>query len=457
MQNKKREWRILIVVLAAFFWTCSRGPSGSGELTAEQIVALNSAPQNEYPEFTLEKQREAMQRLEELRRRARVEGLREKTPPADWIQLAYHGLVLDANYDVIELNPETVSKIQESMFSVLQQSARAKAVERFGSDLSELFNEQRLQGQEKLAVRTVVLDALLGEADETLRARYEWRHRLLRSGAPTRIDSKLLLSPAATELLQRRGLREELFDEPLQASRYVETCRAQGVPIPPDWPNPRWISQGPLALVFISQGLDAEVFAFKDPSVPGVCYALPRRSGTSIELLGIICQSDTTGKVCFWDNKTVENVKITGPDVRLDIDTISNGFTLDENCTECHRGDNAFNIHPGTALQLQRPGAPGGPYDTSIGPPAVRYAPIGQATWSNPGPLILTAPPAGQLSCLSCHGLPQTAGSFYCSSVLETAARTTMPPFGSPAGWPTGGGTVGPLFADHIRQLSACP
>jgi hypothetical protein len=454
MENKKTVLRVLVLALAVSLWACGRELGSRRELTAEQVVTLNSTPQTEYPEFTLEAQREVMRRLEESRRKARVEGLREKTEPADWIQYAYHGLVLDANYDVIELTPETVTQIQESMFSVVQQSARAKARERFGTDLRELFDEQGLQGQEKLAVRTVVLDALLDEADEAVRARYEWRHRLLRRGAPARINSKEILSSTTTELLQRRGLRDELFDEPLQASRYVETCRTQGVPIPPDWPDPRWVSQGPLAFVFISAGLDAEVFAFKDPSVAGVCYALPRRNGASIQLLGIICQSDTTGKACFWDNRTVEDVPIAGPDVQLDIDTIGNGFTLGENCTQCHRGDNVFNIHPGTALQLQRAGAPGGPYDTS---PAVRYTPIGQAAWSNPGPLTLTPPPAGQLSCLTCHGLPQTAGSFYCSSVLEPAARNTMPPFGSPAGWPTGGGTVGPLFADHIRQLSACP
>src|SRR5678815_5846899 len=89
--------------------------------------------------------------------------------------------------------------------------------------------------------------------------------------------------------------------------------------------------------------------------------------------------------MCIRDNKTADGTPITGPDIKLDIDTIGNGMTLGENCTTCHRGDNVFNIHPGTALDLSRPNAPGGPYVTDIFDPngtGIRYTPIGQPHWS---------------------------------------------------------------------------
>lgn len=318
-----------------------------------------------------------------------------------------------------------------------------------------MFNEQKLEATDKIAARNIVLGALVAESDQTLRTRYEWRYRLLRGAETATNDRKRILSTVTRDALKRAGIQDEMLS-PRPSSGYVESCRAEGVPIPPDWPDPAWIDQGPLSLVFIGQGLDAQVFAYKDPSVPGVCYALPRRQnpGNSIEFLGIICQSDRTGKVCFWDNRTVEDIKITGPDITLDIDTIGNGLTLGETCTDCHRGDNAFNIHPGTALELSRAGAPGGPYDTS---PQVRYSPIGQAHWQNPPNLALTPPPAGQFACTACHGIPQT-GPTYCGTILQSAAVTTMPPFGTTrAGWPTGPVAVSPLFADHIRQLALCP
>ena len=399
MKPSKRGCVILVLAAALSMGACAQrvdnanaaGGAAPSTASEDEVVKLNSGPQKEYPELTVEAQKEAMRLLEEDRRRTRVEGLREKTPPADWIAMPYHGLVLDANFDVIEMTPETVAKMQESMFSILYDSTREKANQRFGGDLRTLFDDQRFQGDERLLMRSATLEALLSESDEKLRQRYEWRQRLIRRGLAGRADARDSLLRDLSDF-KSRGFSDDWFRPRAPDSAYVQNCRAQGVPIPPDWPDPRWVSQGTLAFVFISEGRDAEVFAYKDPSVPGACYALPRRTGSSIDLLGIICESDATGKACFWDNRTVNDEIIIGPDVHLVINDIGNGSTLGENCTECHRGDNFFNIHPGTALQLERAGAPGGPYDTT---PAVRYAPIGQAHWSNPATLSLSPPPAG--------------------------------------------------------------
>ena len=447
---------LLLLLFAAVALLSACGRQTANDLATQEVNRLNSGPQPQYPELTLDQQKAAMRVIEEARRRQRVERLRETTPPADWIQFSYHGLLVDANYDIIEPTPENVARIQESMFSILQQSAREQVINKYGSDLTTTFNEQRFAATDRTAARNIVLGTLLAESDQTLRARYEWRYRLLQGEESANANRQRLLSTVTKDVLKRARIPDDILNPPPPpGAGYVESCRAEGVPIPPDWPNSAWTSQGLLSLVFITEGLDAEVLAYKDASVPGVCYALPRRdSANSIEFLGIICQSDRTGKVCFWDNVTVENIKITGPDITLDIDTIGNGLTLAENCTECHRGDNVFNIHPGTALQLTRPGAPGGPYDTS---PEVRYSPMGQAHWTNPPNLTLTAQPAGQLSCTGCHGLPQTS-SQYCGSVLSKAAISTMPPSGpARAGWP-GLAPINPAFANHIAQLAAvCP
>jgi hypothetical protein len=450
----KHTWIPCCLAAAALVSACGSKPKpGTSSLTEKEIAILNSGPQREYPEFTLAAQAEAMARIEAERRRARIEGLRERIPPADWIETAYHGLAVDANHDVIEMDRETVTRMQESLFEILHEPAREKAIQAYGDDPGVLFHDREIQGEDRLVVRGAVLTALLEVSDAGLRARYAERHRLIRQGANRAIGREYIVDPAISERFRRFRFPEDWFVWPRPSSAYVHQCRAAGVPIPPDWPDPRWISQGPLVFVFISATLTAEVYAYEDPAVPGVCYALPRRTdAVSIALLGIICQSDTTGKACFWDNKTVAGIPITGPDVTLDIDTIGNGSTLAETCTQCHRGYNAFNIHPGTALDLGRATAVGGPYDTD---PAVRFTPIARAHWSNPGPLLLPPPAPGQSACTACHELPQMAGSAYCSAVLQNAAKGTMPPFGTArAGWPP---TANAMWADHIGRLSGCP
>jgi hypothetical protein len=433
-------------------------PLGLEASTQTWLPLVVHLPQ--YPEFTLEAQEAARQRIEAMRKAERVEGLRDKIPPADWIETAYHGLVLDANYDVIEMNLDTVSKIQESLFTILYKPTQDEALKKYGGDVKDLFYSQQVQGKDQLVVRAAVLDALVAVSTPALQDRYAGRNRLLHGASNALVNwSEYVLAPGILEWLRQYRFEDLWIRPPQPSSEYVETCRAEGVPIPPDWPNPGWIEQGPLRFVFIGQGLNATVHAYNDPAVPGVCYALPRRDDAgAIQLLGIICQSNTTGKACFWDNRTTDNRLITGTNITLDIDTIGNGSTLAETCTDCHRGYNAFNIHPGSALDLSRAGAPGGPYVTR---PDVRYTPIGQPHWVNPGPLILPAVPPDQQSCTLCHELPRELPrdrASYCTSVLQPAAMTTMPspPFGPPpAGWPPA--ITNSRFVSSTNYLSSCP
>ena len=458
---KTIRWIVLGVVGTVFLSTCSQ-QSQNASPTADKVTALNSSPQKEYPEFTLDAQSAAMQSLEDMRKKARVEGLREKTPPADWIAIAYHGLIVDANFDPIEMDFDTISKMQESLFSVLYEPARDKAMKQYGQDVKQLFFDQKIQGKDQLVARTAVLNALLDVSDPQIQDQYAWRHRLMQERSNGLVGwSQYVLPQSLREEFGQYRFPDGFFRPIPGSSEYVNSCRDQSVPIPPNWPDTRWISQGQLNFVFISQERSAEVFAYKDPDVPGVCYALPRRSMStgSIELLGIICQSEDTGRACFWDNLSPDDVRLTGVDLSLEINNIRGGTTLSENCTNCHRGYNAFTIHPGSALDLSRSAAVGGPYDTA---PAVRYTPMGQSTWVNPSPFMFRPVTAGPIVCTSCHNeaaqlnLPQTS-SLYCSSVLPMAAMNTMPPFGTErAGWPPG--MLNPIYRDQIQQLRAsCP
>lgn len=84
---------------------------------------LNAGPQKQYPEFTLAAQQAAMKRIEGMRKQTYDPALRDKTPPAEWIAIAYHGLVVDANLDDVVLDEATLAKMQESMFEVLYKPA----------------------------------------------------------------------------------------------------------------------------------------------------------------------------------------------------------------------------------------------------------------------------------------------------------------------------------------------
>lgn len=66
-----------------------------------------------------------------------------------------------------------------------------------------------------------------------------------------------------------------------------------------------WKSQGfiPTGDQFIV-GSPAEVRTYQSTNPAGMCYALPRfdANKTTVNLDGVICLSEETSKVCFWDN-----------------------------------------------------------------------------------------------------------------------------------------------------------
>lgn len=110
-------------------------------------------------------------------------------------------------------------------------------------------------------------------------------------------------------------------------------------------------------------------------------------------------------------------------------------------CTNCHRGENAFIVHDGSALDidaaLNRIGR-----TTSLLLPTDWVTPLVNAAWPKnelPSKDLLEdiIPPDGQADCLDCHTKNGPGGRFpvftgeYCASVMWPALRSetpTMPP-----------------------------
>ncbi|HXS16283.1 MAG TPA: hypothetical protein VN764_03790, partial [Polyangiaceae bacterium] len=244
---------------------------------------------------------------------------------------------------------------------------------------------------------------------------------------------------------------------------YVQQCVDAGVPRPPTWNyedawhqrnGSKWkkattseaeILEG----VFISAALTAEVFYYDpaeygDPGA-GVCIALPRSefSGRApdegppdyIALLGVICQGQASGKACFWDNGSSWQSGGVDADQTL---TFGDGPPTTafvggnelaaggDVCTDCHRGENVYIIHPASVL---------GVVPSSM--PAIWAEPIVPGTWPmNEGPSSLFSP-SDTDSCLGCHRQGGPGGRFpevntdttsYCGTILRQAFGKTMPP-----------------------------
>ncbi len=353
--------------------------------------------------------------------------------PAERIAHAYHGMLLDRDLKEIKLDTSLITEIQDSMIDDLLKASDDGTRKHAAALVKEVLSTEKLDGDTTILVKNGIVGRLLDQAPETLKAKYDWRYRLIRSGSWHLIDSSIVLKlrPEILELLRSRGIFDHIFQQRDESS-YLADCRAQNVPIPPDWGNPQWIFRGDLEpqYDFLSGG-GTKVYTYNDSK--GVCFALPRSSSG---LMGIICQSESTGKACFFDNidsRTGRRVDWrTSPVI---IANLQNGSNLAENCTECHRGKNAFLIHPRSALDV--------PIDIN---PSIRYSPIGQSTWANPGPLF--SPPG--TACYTCHEIPVPSRS-YCDVVLARAARMTMPPGSTPVGWPASSGSPYSANATLLR------
>jgi hypothetical protein len=276
----------------------------------------------------------------------------EKPPEAELIAFYGHGKLFDRDMNEIKPDPVVLGRMQEAMIAQIQRTSpnlTGKNAPPARLEAERLLQSTELTPGEALVVRSAVIRDYLRGAPEEVQVRYAWR-----SGAAVSAylnDQRLRLvelSPAIRDLLER--LR---YYDPNQGedTSYMEYCRSRDVPVPPDWAETgtAWVRQGTLTQNLLAPGAFAAVWTYTDPARRGACIALPRGDGGPGSPSGIICQSATTGAACFWDNirRGTEPEQFIGwRGQRLVISQLKDGSNLNAPCTDCHRGDNVYNIAP---------------------------------------------------------------------------------------------------------------
>ena len=358
----------------------------------------------------------------------------EAKPEIERIAIVGHGLAFDSKMRSIPIDLKTIQAMQESLRAVL---AKARLTQRPGIQSFEARIEsamaQARTGEERAMLTGILLRRQLESADKRVRLTYDWRNNFLiersRSLLDRRLRGQYVISEAVLQLLREGGLILTATE-----TGYMGECRGEDVPVPPNFSMSKpgaWENQGNLTKNMLSPGNAAQVWTWTDPHRRGACVALPRDGGGPGTLAGIICQSATTGKACFWDNLTRANPTRRVPPATetMVIRDLQDGRTLDVGapCTGCHTGNNVFLMSPDdpTWAELMRGSLAATNFSTIYEPQAntvangPRYTPIAHASWVNPS---LTVGCAG-----SCHAAPSSSIQSLWSG-LPAAQRPQMPP-----------------------------
>ena len=358
-------------------------------------------------------------------------------PEIERIAVVGHGLAFDSKMQPIPIDLKTIRSMQASLRQALagrklDLNDDAKA---FAARIEAAMAQSKSE-EERALLASALINRQLERADRQVRAVYDWRNRFLAERARSLIDRRFrgryVISEALLRLLREGGLLLPRFD-----TAYMSDCRAESVPVPPDFSMTLatgWIRQGDLVHNILSPGGQASVWTWADPARRGACIALPRDNGGPGSVAGIICQSATTGKACIWDNMARGDMRrIPAATETLVIRNLQDGRTLDEGapCTECHTGNNVFLMSPDdpTWAKLMR-GPLTGPqpsprtFTTVVepqtdSPGGPRFTPIAHASWVNPP---LTAGCGG-----ACHAGPNAEVQSRWA-VIPPDQRSRMPP-----------------------------
>lgn len=356
-------------------------------------------------------------------------------PEIERIATVGHGLAFDSKMRPIPIDLKTIRAMQDSLRRVLAKTRLTgqPGIQSFAARVESATAQSRSE-EEKAMLTGVLIRRQLESADKRLRTAYDWRNNFLiersRALLDRRSGGRYQLSDMVLRLLREGGL---LIITAIETG-YMGECRAQNVPVPPNFSMSKpgaWVRQGNLTYNMLDPGDPAEVWTWTDPARRGACVALPRDDGGPGTFAGIICQSASTGKACFWDNLTRANPtrRIPAATETMVIRDLQDGKTLDVNapCTECHTGNNVYLMSPDdpTWAKLLRGALPATNYSTVFEPQAAtvaggpRYTPIAHAIWVNPA---LTIGCSG-----SCHAAPSTSVQNLWSA-LPAAQRPPMPP-----------------------------
>lgn len=272
-------------------------------------------------------------------------------PLADLIEYAGHGKLY--NIERKEIPASALGSIQDAMLEMVKSDpsvAKDAAALKEVAEALTLAQSQKTPLEAKIFLRNAAVHRLLRDASQQLKQRYDWRNDVLIDEHIRRYPSYLTqLAPGVINIMRRLG-----FFRVYKDTGYMSLCRSEGVPVPPDWSQTgtEWVYQGQLEDNLLdgnSPLIYAGVWTWSDPAQRGACIALPRGIGGRGSLAGIICQSATTGKACFWDNKLRSDpmqAPIGWDGLTLVISELRDGSNLRQNCTGCHTGNNVFLMAP---------------------------------------------------------------------------------------------------------------
>ena len=363
--------------------------------------------------------------------------------PSGPIAAVGHGMVITPDGSVVEPTPDFARSAQQTYIERLLNEASPEVRTAFEQERS--ISEPEVGAPREFAMRAELIDWLIERVQPSDASDISAKNRFL----------VYAVEPA-----------DLAFVESSNRENYVATCRAEGVPTPPDWADDPtstgWTLSGVIETDFVKRGTATAWYKIStDSTTPGLCIALPRiQDGADpdtgeprqyIDLLGIICQGKNSGKVCFWDNQEDfylpmnETKKITEDFVSPD----EIEATTVDRCTVCHRGENAYIIHPGTALDIDRKvhgdGWKFNPRESYLRAskwvePLVHDAWFKNLPWTESDLLEFRAVPLAddgvrpETSCFDCHyeggegGALGQLGPDYCTSVLLKSLDVTMPP-----------------------------
>jgi len=277
-----------------------------------------------------------------------------------------HGKAVDGKGAELVLTLELVKKWHAAMRADVASATGNKFTSETAALIKEadaLLGKQEYSDGQKEVLLGALIWRMLREAPAELAKELVWRNDVLISFTAR----NLYLPPPYADLLRRLGYTDLQFRLPQLQSSYMQACKDAGVPVPPDWKESgtAWVKQGKLTFKMLFPEKEAYVYTWRDPSIAGGCVALPRGDGSAGDFAGIICQSASNGRACFWDNnlKSDPMQNPIGWKRTLKLALLNDGSTLGSPCTNCHTGKNVFLMTPDDltwAKLMRAPGLDGG-------------------------------------------------------------------------------------------------